>query len=37
MLFANSQNKDLGTSQLPRGLSEEGRLLSGSGLQTGFV
>lgn len=37
MLFADSQNKDLGSSLLPHGLSEEGRLLSGSGLHTGFV
>lgn len=37
MLFATSQNKDLGTSLLPHGLSEEQILLSGSGLQTGFV
>lgn len=36
MLFANSQNKDLGTSSLPHDLSDE-ELLSGSGLQTGFV
>ena len=37
MLFADSQNRNLGTSLLPRGLSEEGRLLSGSGLQTGLI
>lgn len=37
MLFADSQNRDLGTSLLPCGLSEEGRLLSASGLQTGLV